>query len=84
MSRRLRKTESNTAHEAPVVIAPGQVNSKPSAGESVVDSDESAANQTEEPDAIMEQAAADLSHGLKDTDRSPQMDVTYKKLKVKP
>ena len=35
------------------------------------------------PRKVIKQAAADIANGLKDTDRSKQMDVTYKKLKSK-
>jgi hypothetical protein len=35
------------------------------------------------PRKIIKQAAADLANGLKDTDRSKQVDLTYKKLKSK-
>ncbi len=35
------------------------------------------------PRKVIKQAAADIANGLKDTDRSKQMDLTYKKLKSK-
>lgn len=46
--------------------------------------DESADQETGEPQEIIEQAAADVSNGLKDTDRGVQTNITYKKLKAKP
>jgi hypothetical protein len=35
------------------------------------------------PRKVIKQAAADIANGLKDTDRSKQMGLTYKKLKSK-
>ncbi len=35
------------------------------------------------PRKVIKQAAADIANGLKDTDRSKQVDLTYKKLKSK-
>lgn len=84
MSRRLRKTVESPPHAPAPVVDRDPISSKPLADGPFDQSGESAASPPEESDAIIEQAAADLSHGLKDTDRSPQMNVTYKKLTVKP
>ena len=46
--------------------------------------DESADHATSEPRRIIEHAAADVSNGLKDTDRGAQTNRTYKKLKAGP
>ena len=43
--------------------------------------DESADHEASVPREIMEQAAADVSNGLKDTDRGAQVNLAYKKLK---
>ena len=44
--------------------------------------DESAASQTSEPRQVIQNAAADLKRGQKDTDRSAEMNQVYRKLKV--
>ena len=43
--------------------------------------DESTRGQASPPRKIMQQAAADLQHGLKDTDRGVEMDKAYAKQK---
>ena len=44
--------------------------------------DESAISQASPPRKIMKQAAADVAHGLKDTDRGVEIGKTYAKQKV--
>lgn len=43
--------------------------------------DESTRGQAGPPRKIMQQAASDLQHGLKDTDRGVEIDKTYAKQK---
>ena len=45
--------------------------------------DESADHQASAPREIMKQAAADVSNGLKDTDRRSQVNLAYKKPKAR-
>ena len=44
--------------------------------------DESASSQASPPRKIMKQAAADVAHGLKDTDRGVEIGKTYAKQKI--
>ena len=46
--------------------------------------DETTDGQTSSPRKVMQQAVADIANGLKDTDRSAQVNQTYQKLKTKP
>ena len=44
--------------------------------------DQSTSNQISPPRKIMKQAASDVGHGLKDTDRGVEADKTYAKQKL--
>lgn len=44
--------------------------------------DESASSQTSPPRKIMKQAASDVAHGMKDTDRGVEVGKTYAKQKA--
>ena len=46
--------------------------------------DEATDGATSGPRKVMKQAASDLDNGLKDTDRSAEVNRTYQKLKIKP